>query len=70
MSDKNLIAPRKVERTETSARDAATGRSRILARQLARPLTAEEIEAVAGALQVDSYPTSTAGTCGWPDTDC
>ena len=74
MSKQDDIASQKREETHTS------GRSRILARQLARPLTADEIEVVSGArraAQGDAVAgakflaggTCSAGTCCVPDCD-
>jgi len=48
--------------------EAGSGRTRILARQLARPLTAEEIDIVAGGLRM-AGGTCSAGTCCVPDCD-
>jgi hypothetical protein len=70
----------KREKSSASLSEAASGRSRILARQLARPLTAEEIDVVAGALRAAGGPvaggalraaggTCSAGTCCVPDCD-
>ena len=47
--------------------DVSSG-TRILARQLARPLTAEEIDVVAGGLRM-AGGTCSAGTCCVPDCD-
>ena len=50
--------------------EKAEGSSRILARQLARPLTAEETEVVAGARRASARGgTCSAGTCCVPDCD-
>ena len=56
---------------DTSLGEVGSGRTRILARQLARPLTAEEIEVVAGGLSMGSMASGTcsAGTCCVPDCD-
>jgi len=43
--------------------------TRILARQLARPLTSEEIDFVAGGLRAAGGGTCSAGTCCTPDCD-
>ena len=53
---------------DMSPGEAGSGRTRILARQLARPLTAEEIEVVAGGLSM-AGGTCSAGTCCVPDCD-
>ena len=42
---------------------------RILARQLARPLTSEEIDFVAGGMRAAGGGTCSAGTCCTPDCD-
>jgi hypothetical protein len=60
--------------------EAGNGRSRILARQLARPLSADEIDVVSGAraalasvgvgaLRAVDGGTCSAGTCCCPDCD-
>ena len=46
---------------------AGNGQTRILARQLARPLTDEEMEMVVGGLAMSG--TCSAGTCRTPDCD-
>ena len=79
MSKQDYIANR--EETGTSS-EAGNGRSRILARQLARTLTADEIEIVSGArramdvggvagatLIAGAGGTCSAGTCCVPDCD-
>lgn len=53
---------------DMSLAEAGNGRTRILARQLARPLTAEEIDVVAGGLRM-AGGTCSAGTCCVPDCD-
>ena len=53
---------------DLSLGQAGSGQTRILARQLARPLTAEEIDAVTGALSM-AGGTCSAGTCCVPDCD-
>ncbi len=53
--------PKKSEKNEA--------RPRILARQLARQLTAEEIEVVAGARRAIAGGTCSAGTYCTPDCD-
>ena len=63
MSKHDAIAPRKSEKI-----DGTGTQSRILARQLARPLTAEEIEVVSGARRA-AGGTCSAGTCCTPDCD-
>ena len=63
-----------------SEQDHTTSQKRILARQLARPLTAEEIDVVSGAQRVAAIGataganllaggTCSAGTCCVPDCD-
>jgi hypothetical protein len=69
MSNQDHVASQDGEKIVPSPSDAEIRQPRILARQLARPLTAEEIEAVAGALAVDTA-VCTAGTCCTPDCDC
>ena len=81
MSKQHYTTSEKRENTDLSPSDAESGRSRILARQLARPLTAEEIdvvaggmravasEAVAGGLRAMDGGTCSAGTCCCPDCD-
>lgn len=78
MSDPDHITSQKHENTDPSLSDNGSGRSRILARQLARPLTAEEIDVVAGAMRVAGGAagamlmaggTCSAGTCCVPDCD-
>jgi hypothetical protein len=54
--------------SQTHDHDMSLGQTRILARQLARPLTAEEIDAVTGALSM-AGGTCSAGTCCCPDCD-
>ena len=73
MSDPDHITSQKHENTDPSLSDNGSGRPRILARQLARPLTAEEIDVVAvpgawwgGAM---AGGTCSAGTCCVPDCD-
>jgi hypothetical protein len=61
MSSQDHITSKKAEKGE--------GRSRILARQLARQLTAEEIEVVAGARRKMAGGTCSAGTYCTPDCD-
>jgi hypothetical protein len=59
MSNQNHIASQKVEKSD---------RPRILARQLARPLTNEELEFVSGALRPSA---DTWCETGWPcSNDC
>jgi hypothetical protein len=53
---------------DTASVEAESGRTRILARQLARPLTAEEIDVVAGGMRA-AGGTCSAGTCCVPDCD-
>ena len=53
---------------DMSLAETGNGRTRILARQLARPLTAEEIDVVAGGLRM-AGGTCSAGTCCVPDCD-
>lgn len=65
MANEHTIASQKCEKTGTSRGEA---RPRILARQLARPLTAEEIDVVAGA-RLAAGGTCSAGTCCVPDCD-
>jgi hypothetical protein len=67
MSNEDHIASQKHE-NDTSPSEARSGRTRILARQLARPLTAEEMDVVAGGLRTVGG-TCTAGTCCVPDCD-
>jgi hypothetical protein len=67
MFNEDHIASQKRE-NDTSPGEAGSGRTRILARQLARPLTAEEIEVVAGGLRMVGG-TCSAGTCCVPDCD-
>ena len=67
MSNEDHITAQKCE-NDTSPGAAGRGRPRILARQLARPLTAEEIDVVAGALRT-AGGTCSAGTCFVPDCD-
>jgi len=80
MSKQDHIASRKREKTDTSLNEAGSGQPRILARQLARPLTAEEIDVVSGAQRaagIDAVAgaklvaggTCSAGTCCVPDCD-
>ena len=80
MSKQDHIASQMREETEMSLSEARNGRSRILARQLARPLTAEEIDVVSGARRAavgDAVAgakflaggTCSAGTCCVPDCD-
>ncbi len=80
MSKQDHIASQMREETEMSLSEARNRRSRILARQLARPLTAEEIDVVAGArraAEIDGVAgamraaggTCSAGTCCVPDCD-
>jgi hypothetical protein len=47
---------------DTSPGEIGSGQTRILARQLARPLTAEEVDMVAGARRT-AGGTCSAGTC-------
>ena len=76
MSKQDGIAVQNVEKTDRSL----SARSRILARQLARPLTAKEIDVVSGArraVEGDAVAsakffaggTCSAGTCCVPDCD-
>jgi major membrane immunogen (membrane-anchored lipoprotein) len=80
MSKQDDIASQKREETDMSLSEARNGRSRILARQLARPLTAEEIDVVSGARRAAEGDvvagakflaggTCSAGTCCVPDCD-
>ena len=55
MSIQDHIASQMREETDMSLSEARNGRSRILARQLARPLTAEEIDVVSGATAAVGY---------------
>jgi hypothetical protein len=80
MSNQDYIASQMREETDSSPSEAGIGRSRILARQLARPLTAAEIDVVTGAamrvaggaapgaLRV-AGGTCSGGTCCVPDCD-
>ena len=69
MSNEDHITAQKHENdTSPAAAGRSRTRSRILARQLARPLTAEEIDVVAGALRTEGG-TCSAGTCFVPDCD-
>ncbi|MBP2294987.1 hypothetical protein [Azospirillum rugosum] len=53
---------------DASSRESGPVQTRILARQLARPLTAEEIDVVAGGMRA-AGGTCSAGTCCVPDCD-
>ncbi len=53
---------------DVSTSESGQGPTRILARQLARPLTVEEIDVVAGGMRA-AGGTCSAGTCCVPDCD-
>jgi hypothetical protein len=61
MTSKDDMASKKSEKSEASPR--------ILARRLARQLTTEEIEVVAGARRAMAGGTCSAGTYCTPDCD-
>ena len=70
MSSKKVIRSRKSG--ENAMRDPRLGEinsPRILARQLARPLSSEEIDFVAGGARAAASGTCSAGTCCTPDCD-
>lgn len=67
MFNKENLAVQSCENA-TSSSEAGRDPARILARQLARPLTAEEIDVVAGGLRA-AGGTCSAGTCCVPDCD-
>jgi hypothetical protein len=69
MSKQDYTASEKRENTDVSAHEAESSRSRILARQLARPLSADEIDVVSGGLRAVDGGTCSAGTCCCPDCD-
>jgi hypothetical protein len=70
MSSKKVVRPRKSG--GNAMEDPRGGEShspRILARQLARPLSNDEIDFVAGGARVATGGTCSAGTCCTPDCD-
>jgi hypothetical protein len=79
MSIKEDTASPKHEDAASSLNGEGNGKSRILARQLARPLTAEEVDVVSGARRAAGGDlaginmlvggTCSAGTCCVPDCD-
>jgi hypothetical protein len=70
MSSKKVIGSRKSgENAMRGPRSDECNSPRILARQLARPLTNEEIDFVAGGLRTADGGTCSAGTCRTPDCD-
>ena len=80
LMEKNAMSKQDHIASQNREETSGNGRSRILARQLARPLTAEEIDVVSGArraVQGDAVAgakflaggTCSAGTCCVPDCD-
>jgi len=68
-SNKHTTSRKSGENAMKGSRTDEGNSARILARQLARPLTSEEIDFVAGGLRAAGGGTCSAGTCCTPDCD-